>query len=454
MKEGVINRPDQKTFKVGCPAFVKLSFASKWNQLKITECSFVHNHPLNEDDFKFFPENRNRLPKDCIDLIETAENTHGSRKHVLHQLQSKFSEGVQAKDLHNFIQKSQSEKFGADSTLQKVLRVLDIENDKDPRSACILTINENSSTSRTFSLQNCVKPIDVIFFKNSKMRLDYEKFGQFSSCDGTYSLNDHRYVLYVFLAFDSSRQGRVVAFALLSNEDQEHVQAAFEEFKLRNSSCINETQTVLVDKQLTEIQSVSNIFLKARILLCKVHTERNFKLLAKECDFHGNQLQEILKRGQSIDSVRSDLLEILYGLLKSRSIRSLEDGFALFLADPRFSDTFKSNFRQNWWNIKEMWAECHRKNVLNFDIGDTNHIENKNREIKQHFQSKFPSMLDCIQNLLIFRDLHQNRSDFKDFKNRMTVSRLVQNSNSEIVKLSHHLCTKTAADLIIHQHYC
>ena len=92
------------------------------------------------------------------------------------------------------------------------------------------------------------------------------------------------------------------------------------------------------------------------------------------------------------------------------------------------------------------------KNVLNFDIGDTNHIENKNREIKLHFQSKFPSMLDCIQNLLVFRDLHQNRTDFKDFRNRMTVSRLVQNSESEIVKLAHAFCTKTAADLIIHQH--
>ena len=145
-----------------------------------------------------------------------------------------------------------------------------------------------------------------------------------------------------FLAFDSNRQGRVVAFALLSNEDQEHVHAVFQEFNERNSSFIDETQTVLVDKQLTEIQSVNNVFPKARILLCKVHTERNFQLLAKQCDFSGNQLTEISKLGQSVQSARSDLLSILYGLLKAKSVKSLEDRFALFLADLRLSDTFKN----------------------------------------------------------------------------------------------------------------
>ena len=97
-----------------------------------------------------------------------------------------------------FIHKIQSKNIGGDSTLEKVLRVLDSENIKDPGSACILTITNDSTTSREFNVDNFVKNIDVIFFQNSKMRLDYRKFGQLLSVDGTYSLNDHRYVLYVF----------------------------------------------------------------------------------------------------------------------------------------------------------------------------------------------------------------------------------------------------------------
>ena len=233
-------------------------------------------------------------------------------------------------------------------------------------------------------------------------------------------------------------------------ESNEHVRALMSRLKELNSEHIMNTEVVMVDKNIVEIEAISAKFVSATILLCRVHTERTFKSLATQASFSSDDMKN-LQPGETTVSVSSEIRGLLHMMLVSETESEFDEYFTRFWNDIRIPEKFKQNFRKNWYSIRKMWAICLRQDLPTFGVNTTNNLENRNGEIKLYFESNFPSMADCLENLIVFRDLHQQKIKFEDYKYRSKVPRVAQCSESEIYRLAYTFCTNKAAEHILAQ---
>ncbi|XP_071533921.1 uncharacterized protein [Panulirus ornatus] len=100
-------RPNQKTHKEGCGAFVKVCASKDGQKLVVTKANFVHSHTTNEDSFKCFPKQRRLDANEVKDLQEIMQ-TCPNKAFLLDYVRKTTGKSVTLRDIGNLIAKLHS----------------------------------------------------------------------------------------------------------------------------------------------------------------------------------------------------------------------------------------------------------------------------------------------------------------------------------------------------------
>ena len=89
--------------------------------------------------------------------------------------------------------------------------------------------------------------------------------------DGTYKLNRANYPLYIILGVDSIGCGRVIGAALVEREKLDLVSEVLSIFKDVNPISEKELETILIDKDMTELIAIKQVYSGANVRICAFH---------------------------------------------------------------------------------------------------------------------------------------------------------------------------------------
>ena len=257
-----ILRPDLEYTKFNCPArfILKCKLVGDAYKLVVTSANFHHNHTINKEWHKYYSKNRNKITSEISEFLESKKDDNMPSHKIAQKVRGKFGSKILTQDVKNFLRKL-SEAKGEMTEAQKTMNFLKLKSDEDPDSKLVIGHNDEDE-------------IEMIFFQNGRMRKDFQTFPDLVLIDGTYRTNNHNYTLLVFLVVDQDRKGRIAAISYLRREDSDHMDAMMSSFSELNTC--DSVKVVLVDKDLTEINSILKFFGSAHVLLCRSSCSAKF----------------------------------------------------------------------------------------------------------------------------------------------------------------------------------
>ena len=425
-----ILRPDLEYTKFDCPArfILKCKPVGDTYKLVVTSSNFRHTHPINKEWYKYYSKNRNNIDNEVSTFIENKKDDNMPIHKIAQKVRSKFGSKILTKDVENFLSKL-SEAKGELTEAQKIVNFLKTKSDEDSESKLVIG-------------QNDQEEIEMIFFQNCQMRKDFENFPDLVLIDGTYRTNNYNYTLLVFLVVDQDRKGRIVALSYLRREDSEHMDVLMSTFCEVNGC--NAVKLVLVDKDLTEINSIRKFFTSAHVLLCEVHVQRSLVKFVDEMfekyNFKGDRKKLKMK-----------IKSLLIAMLKSSIIEGFESRAQEFFSNVSIPKDYIEKFRSRWYDCKSLWARYFRHNLPTLGISSTNMLEAQNRHIKSFLNKLYPSFSECLRGVFDFIESHQSNSAYREFKSQTKLIGRAFLTEEETEKLIWKTFSPFAADKILSQ---
>ena len=107
------------------------------------------------------------------------------------------------------------------------------------------------------------------------MKAWFEKYPNIVHIDSTFKVNVENYQLYISLVQNANLQGVPVVYCLVIGGIKENLEFFYSSMSKNND--LKQTQVVMIDKDLTNIDVLQRYFDKARILLCVSHVLKYLK---------------------------------------------------------------------------------------------------------------------------------------------------------------------------------
>ena len=190
------------------------------------------------------------------------------------------------------------------------------------------------------------------------MKSLYKQFGEILFFDATYNLNVNNYANYNFVVQDCHGRAELIATALVAYEREVSINAIIEHFLAEND--INHTQVIMVDKDLTEINTLKKHFINSQILLCNFHVKEVFK-----------------KHFKNKDS--KNLLFKMCDTDKEEDFKATLSEFKTCVKDVKLLQYIE----KNWEACIEKWANYKRKGLPTFYNNTNNNVESVHSQLKR-----------------------------------------------------------------------
>lgn len=349
-------RPNQATYKQGCPAYLIFSFSSKMGKLVVRKVSNEHNHPCNLTTYCGYPAVRaltnegkqeaiklqklKVLPSNIRPVLKNTENrTAGCDKLVL------------GKDISNVKTKYRKDLLKGRTPEEMIQAELKRITDEDPGASCVVDYDEVS------------KKLNFILIQTSEMRETFRKFPEVFITDITYKVDKEKLPLSVMQVMDGDGWGLVVSYAFICNERKETLTNLFATFvKATGENDVLNTQTVVCDKDLNQVDAIQSAMPHVAIHLCAKHVDANFQKLAA-----GEPNKDLC-------------LAALRGMLHSASEEDFDEHHKDFkeMASREAYDSFD----KNWLRCKQAWSLKDRLLSLALDNFTSNRCESHNDKLK------------------------------------------------------------------------
>ena len=257
--------------------------------------------------------------------------------------------------------------------------------------------------------------ISYIYVQISEAKYFFKKYGEILMIDSTYRLNSLNMPVYIFMASDQLGNGRVVAAAVVASETCEILEEVFSEFASVNNS-ENIVKTIIVDKDLSEINAIKKIFKQANVFLCLFHVIKAFIAKVTKTSHH--------------NSVKQKAINIFQEMLYCCSEDIYKKIAAKFQAE-KPSDLV-CYFNKNWNKCSEIWSGYALKDIIINNETTNNKVESKNGALKQLINAT-DSIVVCIEKLARFM-----KDDLQIMEYRKIYKDLTVDKNSQ----EHHLLKK------------
>lgn len=105
----------------------------------------------------------------------------------------------------------------------------------------------------------------------------YSKYADTLFIDSTYKLNKNKYPCLVLAVKDQFGEAQVVGIAVMAYERKPILRSILEFFSKNNSNYINNTKSLMIDKDLKEDDVLAEFFPTAQVLYCHFHVIKIFK---------------------------------------------------------------------------------------------------------------------------------------------------------------------------------
>ncbi|XP_047129455.1 uncharacterized protein LOC124809413 [Hydra vulgaris] len=224
--------------------------------------------------------------------------------------------------------------------------------------------------------------------------------------DATYKTNKMRYPLYTLLIEDSNGLGQPVGFAVLSKEDQAHLEKFLELFsELNDTTGVN---CFVVDKDLAEINDIKKVFPNIHINICYFH-------VLKAADKYLLSLNGELEKKSCIKQFET--------LLTSKSCNNFDNEL---LKIQNMSLKFYNYILENWVPFKNNITSFSNSNIMNLQNRTNNRIERFHHTLKRVLGSAQLSLDGLIKNLLAIMDVRTYETHHRQFDMNMKTAIIPQ----------------------------
>ncbi|XP_052126010.1 zinc finger SWIM domain-containing protein 3-like isoform X2 [Frankliniella occidentalis] len=376
--KGVGDRPNQSSWKIYCPGFIKFKYDGNVKKLIVDTLNLNHIHPTTPEVKAAFPESRRLTGKDA-EAVQKLLKLKVKPTLIRMLLADESSKKLTARDISNLRASMKKAEMGGLTEEEKLLDTLQQLADRDPTS----TIHLGQDDKRL---------LEFLFFQTSSMKNTLRKYPTLVIVDTTYKVNKNQMPVVVFMAMDGQGSGRVVGYAFVHNELKTTLHKVLDCLKASmGEETTDKIKVFVVDKDYSEIGAIKEVFPNARIQLCDFHVS---KLFTKKASGHSEEVLSILTK---LRYAEDD------GTFQALVVELEEE------CDPELF----TYFNDNWLKIPEAWCTKDRQDCL----GNTtsNRLENHNGKIKMVLNHE-NSLYECIKGLL---DLHQTKEDDVMFRDTM-----------------------------------
>ncbi|XP_052123901.1 uncharacterized protein LOC113205304 isoform X1 [Frankliniella occidentalis] len=408
-------RCHQSTWKTGCRVEVHLK-ASK-TELVVDKFEPEHNHRCDEKFFSALPKIRRRRLQDpkvraTTELLFKA----GVKPCKIRSLLRSMDCGqIQQRDLANERARWKKEGLNGKTPEEKLAESLQKLLDADPGAFIYIGKDKDNN-------------LEYLFIQTSAQRKVMEDFGEVLLLDHTYKINRNRMPVTVLMAMDGHGDGRAVGYAFIANEKSSTIGEVLSAFKTSITSAVaDRIQTVVVDKDYSEVKAIKLVLPNVNIQLCDFHVSRTFKSTTKA---EKPEVKTIITNMRYCSS-SSDLAK----LVKDLTVLATEQ--------------FMKYFKKNWLSCPMAWTFRDRSKSLNLGNNTNNRLENHNSKVKMMLHHNH-ELYEALDNLL---ELVQNKEDDVIFRN--TIDQVKEayfmHSTDPIVQSLVKDLTRFAAKLILEE---
>ena len=392
------------------------SFSLVPGVLKIIQVNETHNHELVAPET--YPENR-RLASHEKERAEDLIEMGVSAKKVLGRMNALSGKKLILKDIHNLRQEYKKKKAGGLNDAELLLNEVETYLQHDQEAVVYFDVPDNE--------------LNMLFVQTSEMRDLYSKFPEILFLDATYCVNKKQMPLYVLMCQDGEGRGRVVAYAIVRSESYERVSGVISTFKKENPKCSDLT-TVVVDKDLTELRVIKELFPQVHIVICKFHVLKAFK----------KETATIFPL-----STRDTVRNLLEKIVHSRSFEEYDTQYTELCSVLSDSPNFLSYYNRNWHSIRQNWVAGLYAEIPHLGNTTNNRMESHNSKIKQVVSSS-SSLHEMFRNLLSLSSLMSKESSHVAVTSSVKTNYSTKNMSSEALVVSNS-CTKYAASIILNE---
>ena len=400
----------------------------------ITTFNEVHlGHELSRSSYESHPRFR-RVSKSDIDKYgKYACNLKVPNHIIREQVFKDTGKMLKNQDVVNIKHKFLKDRDSSD--INKCLSMLKDKSKKDGNSNLQISYEDSSGT----------KVLKCIFWQSSHMRELFKDFCSVLFMDGTYNLTNRGYILVTVSVKDNHDQGRLIAWALLSQESKVVMTTMLECLCVGNREAIEKIRYVVIDKDFSEIAALHKILPQAHFVICRYHainavvaqvsrltldtSEQKYKQIFTESFMamvYANTEEEYMCHWDRLCSIKG-----------SKQIEHFID----------YLDKY-------WHSIRDHWAFYVLKTKELFNSFTNNRSEALNKTIKSRItrNSKFEVVVSMLFNIagnqeksLLLTDSDSRNKLYKPFD-------VIDVYHEEIIRLGNNLVTKEVLRCLEHQY--
>ena len=272
--------------------------------------------------------------------------------------------------------------------------------------------------------------LQLLLLVTSDMKELYRKFPEVIFIDGTYSTNKLRFPLYTILVEDGNGNGRVVGYCFVSDERQETLELMLKEISRVHD--FSRVETVILDKDKSEINAVKKVIPNANIELCKFHV-----------------MQAMMRKIRKLPmrhSIRTKLLAVSKKLVYARTERRFDSIKAVI---QQVSAPLDEYLEKSWIPCKEQWAGYLTRRHVNLFNSTNNRLESHHQKIKQVL-SRYSPLHEAVRNLLLLHKTKLLSVEHESFDQKMKKAYKLGNNDRTVAAIM-GILTPYSAGLVIHE---
>ncbi|XP_064485129.1 uncharacterized protein ZSWIM9-like [Ornithodoros turicata] len=357
-------RQHQRTMKKLCPATVVIAARRATQQLEVTKMDLSHNHDINGEIYRSYPECR-RLTSADKEYVQPLLELGVLPSMIARKVCENTGKRVIAKDIHNL---KQAVSGGEEANLL----VKEIEHCREKFSAVITPVTDEN------------QELQILLIQTAHMKEALRSFPEVLLLDATYRTNKLKMPLFVFAVQDGSGGTQVAGYAFVASEQQHVINSLLELFVTENPDT-RRTQVVVVDKDFTEISAVRHTFPSSpAVQLCAFHVLKAFRSAVSQLATPSEREQLMSGFSAMLNAPSADMFENA-----KMEFKELANNEALHY------------FNKNWGCITHMWARHICDQHYTGGNNTTNRVESHNSKIKNVLSSssKLHQALRCLLNM-------------------------------------------------------
>lgn len=326
-------RPNQRTFKIGCTARIKVVASADGNFLEVKLLDDVHNHPVSEACFRQLPKQR-RLAAD--DLLEAKKLlAFESDEEAIQNFLVSTGKVVLLRDLRNM------GFSGSSQPNNQQTQVEENQRQGNALDALVLEVQGAGGTLDVLATED--NALVGVFYQDRFMREAYQSYPEVVFVDAVYKTQG-KGPLLILAVEDSNGETEVVGFALCAASDDITIRLVLERFVLHvGADAIDRTLTVMTDREMVERGLLRDMFPNATEVICMYQVLRAFKR------------QMTAEKMALSREEKASVMEILQRMCHARDDEAYNELFQKL--EQACSASVLAHFVASWHEIRSQWVQ-------------------------------------------------------------------------------------------------